>query len=55
MPEAGARDRIHALWWARRKDRLRSPPGIDEYLDLHNRFPQFTFATLNAVINEFEK
>lgn len=55
MPEARARDEIHAFWWARRKGLKQTAPTIENFIELHQRFPQFNLATLYAVVSEFEE
>lgn len=54
LPKPSTRDAIHAAWWQRRKGRARTPPTIDDFLQLHAQFTECNFATLYAVVNEFE-
>lgn len=53
LPKPEERDAVHRYWWDLRKER-RQPPTVDDYLQLHRRFPWHTFATLEAIVNEFD-
>ncbi len=48
MPDAATRDAIHQ-WWATNQ----SLPLRQRWIALHQNWPQFTLASLYAVINEF--
>jgi hypothetical protein len=55
MPRPRERDAIHAAWWQLRgSDRATMPPTVEQYRALHDHFPTLSYATLFAVINEFE-
>lgn len=55
LPRPEERDAVHRAWWEIRKGRRRQPPTIDDYVYLHRQFPQHTFATLEAIVNEFDE
>lgn len=48
MPDVGTRDAIHQ-WWAVNQ----SMPTRQRWIALHKKWPQFSLASLYAVINEF--
>jgi len=50
LPGAATRERIHRAWRAIDEPTLRA-----RYYRLHQRFPDFTFAVLAAVIAQFEE
>jgi hypothetical protein len=54
MPHTAERDAVHAAWWQLRHGNMRRPPTIAHYQSLHDQFPHLSYATLYAVINEFE-
>ena len=55
MPPHAMRERITNRWFEIRKGKEREPFRADDYEVLHREFPQYTFATLWAVIHEFDK
>jgi len=55
MPPHAMRETITARWFAIRRGKESEPLRADDYEVLHREFPQFTFATLWAVIHEFDK
>ena len=54
MPPHPMRERITNRWFEIRKGKEREPLRADDYETLHREFPQFTFATLWAVVHEFD-
>ncbi len=54
IPKSAERDAVHAAWWALRKGRRQEAPKVDDWLQLHSAFPQYSFATLDAIVNEFD-
>lgn len=54
LPKVAERDAVHRAWWQIRDERRREPPTVDDYLRLQRRFPRYSFATLEAIINEFD-
>jgi hypothetical protein len=55
MPPHAMRETITHRWFEIRKGKESEPLRADDYEVLHREFPQFTFATLWAVIHEFDK
>ena len=55
MPPHPVREKIQNRWFAIRKGKEREPVRAEEYEELHHEFPQHTFATLYAVVHEFDK
>jgi len=55
MPAHAIRERIQQRWFEIRKGKEREPVRAEEYEQLHHEFPQNTFATLWAVVHEFDK
>jgi hypothetical protein len=55
MPPHPVRERITQRWFEIRKGKEREPLRADDYEVLHGEFPQYTFATLWAVVHEFDK
>jgi hypothetical protein len=54
LPKPAERDAVHAAWWALREGRRREAPRIDDWMQLHGAFPRYSFATLDAIVNEFD-
>lgn len=54
MPPHPMRERITNRWFEIRKGKESEPLRADDYEALHREFPQYTFATLWAVIHEFD-
>ncbi|MFN9573080.1 MAG: STY4526/YPO1902 family pathogenicity island replication protein [Betaproteobacteria bacterium] len=54
MPRPHVRDAIHAAWWQIRGGGGQNRPTVEQYVALHERFAHLSYATLYAVINEFE-
>jgi len=54
LPDEDGRDQIHDAWT---KIRASNPNGDEKvlYILLHEKFPNLTLATLDAVINEFKE
>ena len=55
MPPHPVRERITRRWFEIRKGKEREPLRAEDYEELHHEFPQYTFATLWAVIHEFDE
>ncbi len=55
MPPHGVREKIQLRWFEIRKGKEREPVRAEEYEALHADFPQHTFATLWAVVHEFDE
>ena len=55
MPPHPVRERIQARWFEIRKGKEREPERAEDYEALHHDFSQQTFATLYAVVHEFDK
>ena len=55
MPAPAVCEAIQKRWWEIRKGKEREPTRPEEYQDLHAGFPAHTYATLWAVVHEFEK
>jgi len=55
MPPHPVRERITNRWFEIRKGKESEPLRADEYEMLHREFPQYTFATLWAVVHEFDE
>jgi hypothetical protein len=55
MPPHAIREKITQRWFEIRKGKEREPLRADDYELLHHEYPQYTFATLWAVIHEFDK
>lgn len=55
MPPHPVRERIQNRWFEIRKGKEREPVRAEDYEELHHEFPQHTFATLYAVVHEFDK
>lgn len=54
MPPHPVRERIQNRWFEIRKGKEREPVRAEDYEALHQDFPQQTFATLWAVVHEFD-
>jgi hypothetical protein len=55
MPPHATREKITHRWFEIRKGKEAEPLRADDYETLHREFPQYTFATLWAVVHEFDK
>ncbi len=55
MPAPAVREAIQNRWWEIRKGKEREPLRPEDYEQLHAEFPGHTYATLWAVVHEFEK
>jgi len=55
MPPHPVRERIQARWFEIRKGKEREPIRAEDYEELHADFAQHTFATLWAVVHEFDE
>ena len=55
MPPHPVRERIQQRWFEIRKGKEREPIRAEDYEELHADFAQHTFATLWAVVHEFDK
>jgi hypothetical protein len=55
MPPHPVRERITNRWFEIRKGKEREPERAEDYEALHADFPQHTFATLYAVVHEFDR
>ncbi len=55
MPPHPVRERIQQRWFEIRKGKEREPMRAEDYEELHADFAQHTFATLWAVVHEFDK
>ena len=49
------REKIQMRWHEIRKDKRGEPERAEDYELLHADFPQNTYATLYAVVHEFDK
>ena len=54
MPPHPVREQITQRWFQIRKGKEDGPLRADDYEALHRDFPQYTFATLWAVVHEFD-
>jgi hypothetical protein len=54
MPPHNVREKIVARWFEIRKGKEREPIRAEDYQELHDDFPQHTYATLWAVVHEFD-
>jgi hypothetical protein len=54
MPPHPIRERIQARWFEIRKGKEAEPVRAEDYEELHQDFSQHTFATLWAVVHEFD-
>lgn len=55
MPPHTVRERIQHRWFEIRKGKEREPIRAEDYEELHADFAQHTFATLWAVVHEFDQ
>src|SRR5687767_7005752 len=55
MPPHAVRERIQARWFEIRKGKEREPLRAEDYELLHADFPTCTYATLWAVVHEFDE
>ena len=55
MPPHPVRERIQQRWFEIRKGKEREPLRAEDYECLHEEFSQHTYATLWAVVHEFDK
>src|SRR5687767_7562135 len=55
MPPHPVREKITNRWYEIRKGKQEEPLRADDYETLHQDFPHYTFATLWAVVHEFDK
>ena len=54
MPPHPVRELIQKRWYEIRKGKEREPVRAEDYEELHAGFSQYTFATLWAVVHEFD-
>ena len=54
MPPHAVREKIQQRWYEIRKGKEAEPLRAEDYEALHRDFPQYTFATLWAVVHEFD-
>jgi uncharacterized protein DUF2857 len=54
MPAHAVREQIQQLWFRIRKGKEREPVRAEDYEELHHEYPQCTYATLWAVVHEFD-
>ena len=55
MPAPAVREAIQKRWWEIRRGREGDPVRAEDYEALHADYPACTYATLWAVVHEFEK
>ena len=55
MPPHPVRELIQKRWFEIRKGKEREPERAEDYEELHQHFPLQTFATLYAVVHEFDE
>ena len=55
MPSHPVREKIQQRWFQIRKGKEREPVRAEDYEELHRDFSAHTFATLWAVVHEFDK
>ena len=55
MPPHAVRERIQLRWYEIRKGKEREPVRAEDYEELHADFPAHTYATLWAVVHEFDE
>ena len=55
MPPHPMREKITNRWFEIRKGKEREPLRAEDYEALHREFSQYTFATLWAVVHEFDE
>ena len=54
MPPHAVREQIQLKWHEIRKGKEREPVRAEDYEELHQAFPPHTYATLWAVVHEFD-
>jgi hypothetical protein len=54
MPAHKVREQIQQRWFAIRKGKEREPVRAEDYEELHHDYPTCTYATLWAVVHEFD-
>jgi hypothetical protein len=54
MPPHAVREKIQQRWFAIRKGKEREPIRAEDYEELHADYSQHTYATLWAVVHEFD-
>ncbi len=54
MPPHATREKIQQRWYEIRKGKEREPVRAEDYQELHADFAQHTYATLWAVVHEFD-
>ena len=54
MPPHSTREKIQQRWFEIRKGKEREPTRAEDYQELHEDFAQHTYATLWAVVHEFD-
>ena len=55
MPPHATRERIQQRWYEIRRGKDAEPVRAEDFEELHADFPSHTFATLWAVVHEFDK
>lgn len=55
MPSHAVREQIQNRWFEIRKDKRDEPERAEDYEQLHATFASLTFATLYAVVHEFDE
>ncbi len=55
MPSHAVREQIQRRWFEIRKGKEREPERAEDYEELHHDFSHQTFATLWAVVHEFDE
>ena len=55
MPPHAVREAIQKRWFEIRKGKENEPIRAEDYEELHQDFPRHTFATLWAVVHEFDE
>jgi len=55
MPSHPVREQIQKRWFEIRRDKREEPERAEDYEQLHASFPTLTFATLYAVVHEFDE
>ena len=55
MPPHPVREQIQRRWFEIRKGKQQEPVRAEDYEELHRAFPSHTFATLWAVVHEFDE
>ena len=55
MPPHSVREKIQQRWFEIRKGKEREPVRAEDYEELHHEYSQHTYATLWAVVHEFDE